>query len=137
MGNVNNKGFSLLEILACITIMSILFLAFGRMMIDANSTAGRLMAAVNKASTVYLPNPAKVMALNTTCQAVDGTYFGKTTDNVTLEIFYDSKCTNELGTLNYTNNASWFVMASATDWLIFRSPSGNTLYIRTIKYSLQ
>lgn len=123
----NNKGFTLLECLAVLTIIGILAPLMGRFMIN--------FAKLSIPRSVYTAQSlvAKVIPMSNTCTLVEDTYYAKASGTDTLNIYTNSTCTTSFGSLNRLNNPSWFDENTYTDWWVY-SYSG-VLKVRLVKYT--
>lgn len=123
---MNNKGFSLVEALVTIAILSILIPIFTSLFLAANQKITRLTNLVN---TPQVSNKV-VVTLDRNCQHLDGIYYGLTLDGNTLKIYTDSNCSSFLGTLDRLNNETWYNETTGGMWLVFANTSMKLLVIK-------
>ncbi len=133
---MNNKGFTLIECLAVMAIIGILTMTFTTMLTASNKQIARLNKAILLAQDTSVKKPATVMnrlvKVDTTCQYLDGSYYGYTTDNNTLRIYTDAKCKVGFGTLDRLTNETWFNEATKSMWFVFY---GSSLKVFVVQYN--
>lgn len=79
-------------------------------------------------------NPAQSVYLDNTCQKVDSGYWAKKGGAQTANIYGDKSCNNFVGTMNVTNNSTFFNDPSDSLWVA--SVSGTGLRIVVISFDI-
>lgn len=128
---MNNKGVTLLEALAAITIMSLAMYGFTGMIkmqvnLSKNITNSLNNAATNLQAAQAAKKPAKFYVVYFQpgqCTAVDN-YWGRYQNANVVDVYTDGNCVNSLGSLNQNNNSTYFNDITSTLWVISSSVSG-------------
>lgn len=119
---LNNKGFSLLEVLVSIVIMAIIMEAMLILMASAGRSNANLNKTIAKAqSTIIATAPKFVIVkipLDKTCLLIENNLFVLRTGNQSVTVYTDASCGNQFKDFNTGTNSVYFNEASPSIWTL-------------------
>lgn len=111
----NQRGVTLVELLVVVAIIGILVPIMGQLFLNMNK-----MLIKTQQAQATIPKP-RIVSITSNCTLLDGTFYGKTPDGNTLNIYTDSACTHSFGSLGRLSNEAWFNEATNSMWLTYSS----------------
>jgi prepilin-type N-terminal cleavage/methylation domain-containing protein len=127
----NIKGFTLLEVMAAVTVLGLIGYYFNSSILISLKLAKKkqdaLQASITQAAALkaaldqyFASNPDRKVIINSACTQIDGQYYGKKVDGDTVRIYDDGAgCGHTLGTLNRVSNPNWVNDASNSLWVVY------------------
>lgn len=129
MKKLNNKGFTLLEVLVSGIIAGMICWACNSFLINIIKQTGKVTKQLS-AAQAGLGSKYQVIYFSSTstCYKVDN-YYGKAWSSNTVMLYTDSKCQNQLGTLGALTNDSYFNDVTHTFWIVSCNPGSLRMLI--------